>query len=225
MYTFSLSLSLSLSVSLSHTHIHKHTNTHTHAHTRTHAHTHTYTHTYTHTHTQVMAHMQGLEYAAMPAPGSEFLEPSARDRYTSPGKGSKDAAKAAVHLHNPHDPHNPYAGVNLSHIMGKPSPSASKALSVKGPAGKAKCKPPRASSLSSAAAKSRASSSTATAREHSTTTTISANPALGNNEFAALGAAKGSRGTRCVCVCVWCVCVRTKLRNTKRPFFLQKSYL
>jgi len=153
------------------------------------------THTHTHTHTQVMAHMQGLEYAAMPAPGSEFLEPSVRDRYTPPGKGIRDAAKA-VHLHNAHNLHNHYAGVNLSHIMGKQAPT-SKASSVKGPAGNAKCKPPRASSsVSSAAAKSRAFSSTATAREHSTDTTSTANPAHGTNEFAALGAAKGSRGTR-----------------------------
>jgi hypothetical protein len=159
-----------------------------------HVHKLTYTHTHTHTHTQVMAHMQGLEYAAMPAPGSEFLEPSVRDRYTPPGKGINDAAKA-VHLHNAHNLHNHYAGVNLSHIMGKQAPT-SKAISVKGPAGKAKCKPPRASSISSAAAKSRAFSSTATAREHSTDTTSTANPAHGTNEFAALGAAKGSRGTR-----------------------------
>ena len=143
-------------------------------------------------HKQVMAHMQGLEYAAMPAPGSEFLEPSARDRYANAPKGGKDAAARAVHAHNP------YAGVNLSHIMGKPVATASKAASAKGPAGKGKCKPPRASGVNSATAKSKAAAAAGKEKLSSSGCAAAAPITNGNNEFAALGAAKGSRGTRVV---------------------------
>jgi len=94
-------------------------------------------------HQKAMAHMGAHEYAALPPPGSEILAPSTRDGYSGLAKGIAVSAKAA-HTHN----------FELSNIMGKPGETVvakwTNAPPAKGPAGKAKCKPPRAGAQGSA---------------------------------------------------------------------------
>jgi hypothetical protein len=139
-------------------------------------------------HEQAMAHVvPHPDYSALQRPGSASMDPSARDPYGNAVKGGKDAGKGALHMHNP------YVGLDMSRMGGggnKPlAPVAGKAPMSKGPAGKAKCKPPRASGLGTSMSKGKGSGGAASARDAS---------GGGGDVKSVLGATKGHRGTRVV---------------------------
>ena len=143
---------------------------------------------------QVMSHIAGQEYAAMQskcAAEQAASEASARDAYSATAKwGQCKDAGTPVGAHNPQNlqiPHNPYAAMNISHIVGKAGvgvSTCSKADLEKGPTGKAKSKPPRASTVGSVLPKS--SSNPIEIRK------ITSDPSV------SLGATKSQKGTRVV---------------------------
>jgi len=159
------------------------------AHAVQHQHAHPHQLPHPHVHVHVHAHAQAQDYAAMQRPGSEHVEPSARDPYGSMEKGGKDAAKGALHMHNP------YGGLDMARMMGKPAgssaPASKSSGAAKGPAGKGKCKPPRASSLGSTMPKGKTSGGGASSK-------ASGKNGSSGGLVSVLGATKGHRGTRVV---------------------------
>jgi hypothetical protein len=143
---------------------------------------------------QVMSHIAGQEYAAMQskcAAEQAASEASARDAYSATAAKwgqCKDAGKpvSAHNPQNPQNPHNPYAAMNISHMMGNAGVGVStcKLALEKGPTGKPKSKPPRASTVGSVPPK--AISNPIEVRK------ITSDPSV------SLGATKSQKGTRVV---------------------------
>ena len=126
-----------------------------------------------------MAPVMGRDYANMPPPGSEIMQmqqASARDPYCAAATGGTDAAKTS----------ETQAGMELSYITGKSGRAGGKVPAPRGPAGKAKCRPPHAAGWGRGTSKSKADTYATHVKEdqpHSTPT---------------LGVSKGQRGTRVV---------------------------